>query len=148
MNLGFYVDSLGESQENDKIYDLLDDCVAKNKVHDASLFYNDISFNRRTNSKFGIFNSTDIWAFTGTLICEGMGNIKRALSVVNKFKPIYLFKEEKINLVSFMDITSEVEVITRTDQDADTVYRLTGKRPHLFKDWSLDNIIEVLECQT
>ena len=90
MNLGFYIDSIGESDFTNKVYDVLDEGIKNNKLSDASVFYNNINFNSRTNSKFGLFNSTDIWSFTGTLVCEGLINTSRALNIVNKFKPVYL----------------------------------------------------------
>ena len=148
MNLGFYIDSIGESEINNKVYDVLEDGINSNKLEDASVFYNNISFNPRTNAKFGIFNSTDIWSFTGTLVCEGLTNTAVALNVVNKFTPVYLYKKEKINLLLFMDIANQTQAITTTEEDAQEFYRLAGKRSNLFKDLSVENITKVLECQT
>lgn len=146
MNLGFYVDSIGESELNNQVYDVLEDGIINNKLEDASVFYNDVAFNPRTNNKFGIFNSTDIWSFTGTLVCEGLMNTSKALNIVNKFKPVYLYKKEQMNLLTFMDVASRTEAIAITEEDEQEFYRLTGKKPYFFKELSVGNIRKVSEC--
>ena len=148
MNLGFYIDSIGESEFTNKVYDVLDKGIENNTLSDASVFYNNINFNSRTSNKFGIFNATDIWSFTGTLVCEGLLNTSKALNIVNKFKPIYLYKKEKMNLLTFMDVISRTEAITITEEDKKEFYRLTGKKSRLFKQLSVDNIKKVQECPT
>ena len=91
-----------------------------------------------------MFNSTDIWAFTGVLIATTLENVIRAAKVVNKFKLIYLYNGEEKNLLMLMDIMNVVPVFVTNSQDSDEIYRLTGKKPTNISKLSIKNILGVI----
>lgn len=143
MNLGFYIDSQQQSETVNKIYNTLNSLVESNKVDNASLFYNDIDFNS-VIPKFGCFNSTDVWHFTGNLI---ISTIKNALSldkVINKFKPFFLYDGEKNSALELIAISSQMPIIAQTQEDVEYIKRVTGSEARLLKDNNLENVLGVI----
>lgn len=143
MNVGFYVDSVAATPQNGEIFEALNEAVDNKDITDASVFFNDIDYNP-IKPKFGMFNSTDIWAFTGVLIATTLENVIRAAKVVNKFKLIYLYNGEEKNLLMLMDIMNVVPVFVTNSQDSDEIYRLTGKKPTNISKLSIKSILGVI----
>jgi|GEM_PF-1985062 hypothetical protein len=146
MHIGFYIETNGGTPQNTEIYNALNEAVENEEVDDASVFYNNIDFNPVT-SKFGMFNSADMWSFKGLLIATSTGNVIRASKIVNNFKLAYLydpFEKEGATLFSLMGISKIVPIITKTKEDSDEVFRLTGKESFLLGNFSIKDIIEVL----
>ena len=143
MNGGFYVDSVAATPQNGEIFEALNEAVDNKDITDASVFFNDIDYNP-IKPKFGMFNSTDIWAFTGVLIATTLENVIRAAKVVNKFKLIYLYNGEEKNLLMLMDIMNVVPVFVTNSQDSDEIYRLTGKKPTNISKLSIKSILGVI----
>lgn len=143
MNLGFYVDSQQQSETVNKIYNTLNSLVDSNGVENASLFYNDIDFNPIT-PKFGCFNATDVWYFTGNLV---IASIKNALSlgkVVNKFKPFFLYDSEKNSALELIAISNQMPIIAQTQEDADYIRRVTGSEAKLLDGGDLESVLGVI----
>ena len=67
MNLGIYVDTIQKSPETFCIIDQLNKGMESGRLDDASLFFDAVGFNDLP-MKFGMFNATAMWAFTGTLL--------------------------------------------------------------------------------
>ena len=88
MNLGFYVNSTSPSDQNNEIYEMLNAAMENHELVDASVFYNDVDYNPATNLKFGLFNATELWSFTGVLICDTLENTHKATNIINKFKTL------------------------------------------------------------
>ena len=143
MNIGFYVDSVAATPQNGIIFEVLNEAVENNDVTDASLFYNDIDYNP-IKPQFGMFNSTDLWSFTGLLIATSLDNVIKAARVVNKFKLIYLYNKEEKNLLMLLDSINLAPIVTTDENDAKEVYRLTGRKPTLLPSLSIKKILEVL----
>ena len=141
MNIAFYVDSLGENDLNNKIFNCLNAATKNPNVSDVSLFYNNINFNSNL-SKFGIFNSTDLWNYTGLVIATTVENVKFAKTIANKFSLKYLFTKQKFNL-DLMNIVNEVPVLVSSEEDQKEFFRLTGKESKLIQ-FNSDNLLEVL----
>ena len=129
MNIAFYVDSIAEGEQSKQIFNCLNNAVKEHKVSDASIFYNTPSPNLNT-AKFGFFNSTELWAYTGLLINTTVQNAVYSLNVVNKFKPVYLFKKER-DIMGLIHLTSRMPIFVASAEDEQEVYRLTGKKPKL-----------------
>ena len=140
MNLAFYVNSTGK--QNSEVFEALNKAVEDKDITDASIFYNDIDYNP-VKPKFGMFNSTDIWTFTGVLVATTLENTLRALSVVNKFKLMYLYNKDDNNLIGLLHASNHVSVITKNEEDSKEVYRLTGKIAPVIPNLSVKKILEV-----
>lgn len=139
--IAFYVDSLAESELNTKIFNFLNQATNNPNINDVSLFYNNINFNSNI-AKFGIFNSTDLWNYTGLLVATTVDNVNFAKKIANKFKLVYLFTKQKFN-IHLMDIIKDVEVIVSSEEDQKEFFRLTGKSSKLIS-FDSDNFLEVL----
>jgi len=143
MNLGFYVKSGNAEGVNGKIYMCLNEAIANKSVKDASVFFDNIDYNpMKTN--FGMFNSTDIWHFTGELITTSIETTVNALKAVNRFNLSYLYTRDDIDVLKLIDISSRVNVIVDSETDSDHFYRLTGKKPKLLKDFTVESFAKVV----
>lgn len=129
MNLAFYVESVAESEQSKQIFECLNNAIKEHKVSDASIFYN-IPASNLNPAKFGLFNSTELWAFTGLLVNTTIQGAIYSLNIFNKFKPVYLFKKER-DIMSLIYLASKMPIIVTSKEDEQEVYRLTGKMPKL-----------------
>lgn len=129
MNVAFYVDSIAENEQTKEIYKCLNNAIKEQKVSDASVFYNTPAFNLDA-AKFGLFNSTELWSFTGLLINTTIQGAIYSLNVVNKFKPVYLFKKDR-DVMGLIHLASKMPIFVTSKEDEQEVYRLTGKKPKL-----------------
>ena len=92
MNLGFFVPTSAGTPQNTKIYNFLNNSVED--LTSASVFFNDTGFNP-VAPRFGMFDSADMWSFSGNLICTTIDNLRRAVSTVNNIKLAYLFSDSE-----------------------------------------------------
>jgi len=142
MNIGFYVDSLEGTPETIELYKSLNKLVENKTVDDVSLFYNKVNFNPE-QPKFGVFNSTETWCFTGTLIVTTIENVKKVQSVVNKAKVVYLYDKRDRNVFDLISLSGDIPVIAKTKEDAEYIYRVSGK-PVRSVAASVEEILEVI----
>ena len=129
MNIAFYVDSVAENDKMKKIYECLNTAIKDEKVSDASLFYNTPAYNL-DQARFGMFNSTELWAFTGLLINTTIPGAIYSLNITNKFKPTYLFNKDR-DVMGLIHLSSKMPILVANEEDEQEVYRLTGKKPTL-----------------
>jgi hypothetical protein len=142
MNIGFYVDSLEGTPETIELYKSLNKLVENKTVDDVSLFYNKVNFNPE-QPKFGVFNSTETWCFTGTLIVTTIENVKKVQSIVNKAKVVYLYDKRDRNVFDLISLSGDIPVIAKTKEDAEYIYRVSGK-PVRSVAASVEEILEVI----
>ena len=143
MNVGFYINTVGATLQNGEIFEALNEAVDNKDVTDASVFYNDIDYNP-IMPKFGLFNATEIWSFTGVLVATTLDNVVRASKIVNKFKLLYLHNNEEKNLLGILDIANNYKIITRSESDSKEIYRLTSKKSQTIQHLSIKKILEVI----
>lgn len=133
MNLAFYINSLGKNELNEKVFECLNSAVTNDKITDVSLFYNNIDHNPY-EAKFGQFNATDLWNYTGLLVVTTIKNVAFAIKVVNKIKLAFLFDGNNYDdLFSLISVSNTVPVFCLNKKDQNEVYRLTGKTPRLIE---------------
>ena len=128
MNIAFYVDSISDDEQGKEIFKCLNESIKSESVTDASLFFNNPG--PSSGSNFGLFNSTELWAYTGLLINTNIQGALYSLGVVNKFKPVYLFKKER-DVMGFIHLSNKMPVIVTNKKDEQEVFRITGKKPKL-----------------
>jgi len=143
-SIAFYIENQNSQPDNTLVYQALNQAVEEGYVTDANLFYNNIDYNP-THCKFGIFNSSDIWHYTGNLVTTSLENLVTAASSVNKFKLCYLFdSKQNNNLLSLLGSIKYPTIATDEDSSKE-YYRLTGNKPVLIEDLNVKKILEVLE---
>ena len=144
MNLGFYVGSMSpEKGSNQKIFSALNAGLKDGELDDASVFYDNIDYNP-IKTDFRMFNSTDIWYFTGNLGTTTLDATRHALEATNKFKLHYLYNEDEVDVMSLIDVSNRTEIITESAEDQKYLYRVTGKKPKLLEDFTVKSFSEVL----
>ena len=143
MNLGFYVDSQSQSEIVNSIYNALNSFVSGKTVENASLFYNDIDHNP-IEPKFGCFNSTDIWYFTGNLVVVGVKNAMALGKVINKFKPFFLYSKESNTALQMVYVSKQMDILALNEEDAKYIKRITGVNAKIVPEGDINNITEIL----
>ena len=88
MNIGVYIPHLSKNEAVIDMTKLLNGAVESNKVSDACVFYDSIGPNDE-KYKFAVFNSADIWNFTGKLITTTIETTAKAIEVGNNFSVYY-----------------------------------------------------------
>jgi hypothetical protein len=147
MKLGFYVDTNGGTPRNLEIYNFLNKEVEDNNLEDAAVFFDTVDFNP-IQTKFGMFNATELWHFTGHLITTSIIGTVKAESVVNKFKVAYLFNAADKNertIFELIRIANNHRVLVTNEVDKGEFLRLTGVSPVLMDGFSLQQIREVFD---
>lgn len=145
MNLGFLIQTNGATPQNAAIYKFLNSCIENKTLDNATVFYNDIGFNP-ISVKFGMFDAADLWSFKGNLICTSIENLRKASSIVNSIKMVYLFsagEEIEKHIFDFINISKFFKVIVNNPVDQHTFYRLTGIKPELIDGWSISKLKEI-----
>lgn len=144
MNIGIYISDLLDTEQLTSISQSVDKTLNDNRVHDVSIFYDNIGFNPN-NTRCGMFNSTELWSFNGNLIVTSLEALNTALNIVNNINIFYYYGWEKeknvLNLV--MSTRKNVHIICKTEKDFKEVYRLTGKTPIGISD-NFNNIVDLL----
>jgi hypothetical protein len=91
-----------------------------------------------------VFNSTDIWQFTGNLIVTSYSAASSIGNVINKFKPMFLFtKQQQTNIMQIIHIFNTLPFAVSNQEDFDYIKRIVGKEPKMIDSLSLENIKEV-----
>ena len=141
MNIAFYVNELNNNKA-ELIFNCLNNSLQNEQISDASLFFNNPGpISQKTD--FGIFNATELWSYTGLLVNTTIQCALYSLSVVNKFKPAYLFSKDG-NVMGLIDIINKMPVLVTNKEDEQEVYRLTGKKPKLV-ELKAESLIEVFQ---
>lgn len=145
MNLGIYVDTIQKGPDTFCIIDQLNKGMESGKLDDASLFFDAVAFNDLP-MKFGMFNATAMWAFTGTLLTTSIDTTSKALEIVNKLKVYYYHGwEENPNIFGLISLAKNpnIKTICRNGEDAMEFKRVTGESPvGLVDNFSLEEILQ------
>jgi len=127
MNLGIYLSSLSQQNQLQQISEAINNGIAAKKLNDASIFYDNIAYNPH-DIKCGIFNSTDLWNFSGTLITTSLSTTISAIKIVNSIDIYYYYGfEDKISPLPLINIINKggVKFIAKTNNDNQDLYRKT-----------------------
>lgn len=135
MHIGFYIPSLGASEFNIKLFNKLNDIVDSNTFDDVCVFYDDLNHNP-INPKFGVFNSAELWSFTGVLFISSFNMIPQVENTVNKFKTVVIYDGTR-DLFNILQNINSYEVVTQSQEDYDYLRRVTGKETHLMDDFNI-----------
>jgi hypothetical protein len=134
-NIGIFIENVGDYEISNDAFEALN-LVDKSKVKDRALFFENIG-PKPTNADFALFNSTEVWHFTGNLIVTFLEGLKFLNSTVNN-KTIFFYynsKEQATNKDLFGLIEAvgkdNVYIAVKNEKDHAEVLRLTGDIPIL-----------------
>lgn len=125
MNLGIYLKNMTVKHETEFAASIVNYGLSNNLLDDASIFYDNIGPIPQ-NVLCGLFNSTDLWNFNGTLITPSLDCIRTSLKIVNNFKLIYLHGMEKINILNLFDLLPKISILSLSEKANIDLQRLTG----------------------
>jgi len=145
MNLGFYIDQVNGEENNVAIFNALNKGIENGDLDNASVFYKEIGHNP-VEPKFSLFNSSDIWYYTGTLIATSIDTLTDAIKAINKYDLVYLFsKKTKYSIFHLISIIQNCKVIVSTKEDEQEFYRVTGIKPIYLENLEADTIKKGLQ---
>ena len=144
MNIGVYVSDFSNQEQMQGIADNLNSAISSKTVVDASLFYDGVCHNP-VNLNFGLFNSTDLWNFDGSLIVTNLNSLVNSLNIVNKIDIYYYYGwENKLKALDILFALSRgAKIICRNQEDAKYIKRITGNDP-IGISKNFENIIDLL----
>jgi len=147
MNIGIYVSDFGDKNQMEGIAQELNQAIKDKTILDASLFYDGICHNP-VNLNFGLFNSTDLWNFDGSLIVTNLNSLVNALNIVNKIDIYYYYGwENKLKALDILFALSRgAKILCRNEEDASYIKRITGQYP-LGLSKNFENIVTLLKGQ-
>ena len=148
MNLGIYLEEVGEGEILQHAVGNINDGIEKGLLTDASIFYDSIGFNPY-ETKCGFFNSTDLWNFTGNLITTSIETTRTTLNIVNKFKILFYYNwsshKDILGLISIV-ANPAVDTICNNSHNAQELYRLTGIKPMgIVDNFNINDISQVVQ---
>ena len=141
MNIALQVDSVAQKEH---IFSLLNSWKDNGEASNISLFYEDIG-PCEVNPKFGIFNITDIWYFTGYLVVTSLDGVSKVLNSVNKFKSALLYDRSQNNIFQIINTANNMPVIVTNEEDFNYIKRICNKEPVLIEKLNPDSIKEVID---
>jgi|TARA_B100000085_G_C18369125_1_gene441578 hypothetical protein len=144
MNIAYYIDQINQEEKTTELFNKMNEDLENGAIDNGSVFYKEIGPSS-IQPKFGMFNSTEIWHFTGTLIATSMETFLDAIKAVNKYSLAYLFYGDVgRDVFALIGISKNTKILTTTEDDQKEVYRLTGKKPILLEDVSPSKIQKAL----
>ena len=144
MNLGIYIDTMLDINRLEKINKFVDHAIENKLFSDISIFYDNIGQNP-FNTKCGMFNSTELWSFHGTLLVLSIEALRTTLNIVNNINIIYYYNwDTKVNAIDLATNCSSIKnIICRNEKENSDIYRLTGKKSCGISE-NFNNITELL----
>jgi len=130
-NFGLYIKNIRQSKELESAVLEINSCLKEDKVKDASIFFDGVGPNPY-DVRCGMFNSSDLWGFTGNLVVLSSDTARSAMKIVNKFNLYFYYNwaEHKDTLGVLSVVTNKkVKTICRNEKDAKELYRITGVKP-------------------
>ena len=144
MNIAYYINQINQEEKTTKLFNKMNEDLENGAIDNGSVFYKEVGPSE-VQPKFGMFNSTEIWHFTGTLIATSMETFLDAIKAINKYSLAYLFYGDvKHDVFALIGISKNTKILTTTEDDQKEVYRLTGKKPILLEDVSPSKIQKAL----
>lgn len=130
MNVGVYVSSLGNNDLLKSASDGVNKVILENLVDDACIFYDNVGY-MPFEFNCGMFNSSDLWNFSGKLITTSLSTAISSLRIVNNIDIYYYYgwDDSQLNTLSIIQLLkSGVRFIALSDTFAKDFYRKTGHR--------------------
>lgn len=129
MNLGIYVPTLRDPDIIKDVFAAVNHGIDNEILSDASIFFDDISHTEHSVN-CGVFNSTELWNFRGTLITTNTSTTLSAKKIVNNIDLYYYYGlEDNISPLSLIFLIKDrLKVICNSPESKQDFYRKTGKQ--------------------
>lgn len=142
MNLGIYIDTFSDFEFIKQINELINIANKNSKVYDISLFFNEPGYNPY-NMQCGIFNSTELWSFNGTLLVFNCRSAELASKSINNIQIYYYYGlEQKEYVLNLVTLDKNIKYIANNNTSQEELYRLTGNKT--IGICSLENTLDLI----
>jgi hypothetical protein len=130
MNLGIYVDHLGDDNNLFHISECVNAGLSSGELNDASIFFDNVGFNKH-KINCGIFNATDMWNFHGSLIATSLNTLISASNIVNNINLYYYYGlENKLEVLQFLkSVNRNCNIICNSENAAKYLFRISNTKP-------------------
>jgi len=129
MNFGFYISNVKKNEQAlNSFAPTISSFLEDGTLSDSSIFF-DVSGGCFPELKCGMFNSTDLAHFKGSLFFIEQNLIRKITNSINKIDIFlgYGFGQRDIlNILFLLSQKCNVSIIARTMQDKEDIYRITG----------------------
>ena len=129
MNFGFYMSNVKKNEQAlNSFAPTIASYLEDGTLSDSSIFF-DVSGGCFPELKCGMFNSTDLAHFKGSLFFIEQNLIRKITNSINKIDIFlgYGFGQRDIlNILFLLSQKCKVSIIARTMQDKEDIYRITG----------------------
>lgn len=144
MNIGIYIQNLNDHTQLKEIEESINYVIDNRIYDDASIFYENIGYNP-FSIKCGLFNSTDMWNFSGKLVSTSINTSMSALKIVNDIDLYHYYGfEQKTNPLSLIYLSnSGIKFVSRDEQSTEDLYRKTRIKSLLVSPTFKDLIINL-----
>lgn len=140
-NIGIYINTL---EYNDDVKDLTDAIQSLGRDSNVSIFYDNVG-NLPIQAPCGIFSSTDIWNFSGSLILTDLKQVDLVLNVVNDIEVYYWYTRGQDNIFDLARLATRIPVIASDQDSFDYIQRITGvPTAGMVKKYDLKELIKVM----
>jgi hypothetical protein len=125
MNIGFYINNLQDQELVNKV--VTETQINKKYLSNISIFYDNVG-----PFPFGydvaLFNSTELWSFTGNLIVFSEDSWLKTDKIINKFTTFLYYEPANIrNTLSLFNVVNRgCKIIPSTEEHKKEFHRLTG----------------------
>jgi hypothetical protein len=130
MNLGIYLTSIADQNQMKDIAECVNKGLQTRLLSDASVFFDNVAHNEH-KLNCGMFNSSELWNFSGKLVTTSLSTTISALKIVNNIDLYYYYGWEKnISPLSLIYLSKQKLKIACTSQESEKdFYRKTGIYP-------------------
>jgi hypothetical protein len=130
MNLGIYLSSISDQDQIKDISECINNGLKTGLLKDASVFFDNISHNEYPIN-CGVFNSSELWNFSGTLVTTSLSTTISALRIVNNIDLYYYYGwETGISPLSLIYMAKQkIKIACRSPESEKDFYRKTGSYP-------------------
>jgi len=129
MNFGLYISNVKKNEQAlNSFAPTISSFLEDGTLSDSSIFF-DVSGGCFPELKCGMFNSTDLAHFKGSLFFIEQNLIRKITNSINKIDIFlgYGFGQRDIlNILFLLSQKCNVSIIARTMQDKEDIYRITG----------------------
>lgn len=140
-NIGIYINTL---EYNDDTKGLMDAITELGTDHSVSIFYDNVG-NFPVQVPCGLFSSTDIWNFTGSLILTDLTQIDLVLNVVNDIDVYYWYTRSQDSIFDLARTATRIPIIASDQDSCDHIQRITGvPTAGLVNKYNLKELINVI----
>lgn len=144
MNLGIYVPNLGDELFEQSVNEISRG-LKSGLINDASIFYDNVA-PIKVPAPCGLFNVTDLWNFSGSLVALSVDSAIMTCKIVNNNQVFFGYGWGQKNAFAILNLVYKhgVKTICKNEDLEKDFYRLTAQKA-LGHTHNLEGLIELIK---